>query len=65
MQKWSEKTWFQMLVHQGDFDVKFNDCCTEISDCLGLFSVGAIYPGRLIIEDRPDHLPNGNVGRPE
>lgn len=25
-----------MLVHQDDFDIKFNDCCTEISDCVSV-----------------------------
>ena len=42
MQKWSDKSWVEMLVHQGDFEVEFNDCDTEIADCLTVFYVSAL-----------------------
>ena len=37
MQKWFEKSWFEMLVHQGDFEAEFNACDTAIGDCLTIF----------------------------
>ena len=39
MQEWSEKSWFSMLVHQGDFEARFNYCNAIISDCFTAFGV--------------------------
>ncbi|KAF8338412.1 hypothetical protein F5887DRAFT_518631 [Amanita rubescens] len=36
MQKWSRKSWFNMLVHQGEFEAEFNDCNKRISDCVSV-----------------------------
>ncbi|KAF8736321.1 hypothetical protein AX14_000497 [Amanita brunnescens Koide BX004] len=45
MQEWCEKSWFYMLVHQGDFEARFNDCNAAISDCFTAFNAAAHMQG--------------------
>ncbi|KAF8351809.1 kinase-like domain-containing protein [Amanita rubescens] len=42
MQKWSDKSWFFMIVHQSDFEAEFKDCDDGISDCLAVFTVSTL-----------------------
>lgn len=42
MQKWSEESWIEMLVHQGNFEAEFSDCDTAIADCLTIFYVSTL-----------------------
>ncbi|KAF8351817.1 kinase-like domain-containing protein [Amanita rubescens] len=37
MEKWSKKNWLYMLVHQGEFEVEFDDCEADLSQCFTLF----------------------------
>ncbi|KAF8351816.1 kinase-like domain-containing protein [Amanita rubescens] len=41
MRKWSEKSWFYMLVNQGLFEAQINGCNTRLSDCLTTFMLAA------------------------
>ncbi len=43
MQKWSGKSWFHMLVHQGEFEADLEDCDNEILDCLITFMVSSFF----------------------
>ncbi len=43
MQKWSEKNWFHLLLHQGDFEAAIDGCGDKISDCLATFTVRAFH----------------------
>jgi hypothetical protein len=42
MQKWSEKNWFHLLLHQGEFEAAIDDCGVRITDCLATFTVSAL-----------------------
>ena len=39
MEKWCRKSWSSMLVHQGEFEVEFDECNELISNCFTIFSV--------------------------
>ncbi len=43
MTKWADKSWFYMLNHQASFKADLDGCDKEISDCLVIFSVSALY----------------------
>jgi hypothetical protein len=43
MQKWSEKSWYHILVYQGDFEAEFEDCNSAITDCLTIFTVSTLF----------------------
>jgi hypothetical protein len=42
MEKWSGKNWLYMLVHQGEFEVEFEDCEADLSQCFTLFMVSTL-----------------------
>lgn len=42
MDEWSRRRWQYMLVHQGDFEVKFNECDAKISNCILTFMVSTL-----------------------
>ena len=39
METWCRKSWSSMLVHQGKFEVEFDECNELISNCFTIFSV--------------------------
>lgn len=41
MQRWSGKSWFYMLVHQGEFEADLEECDNEILDGLITFMVSS------------------------
>ncbi|KAK2465787.1 hypothetical protein APHAL10511_002331 [Amanita phalloides] len=41
MKKWSEKSWLQMLLHQGEFETEIDDCGVRIFNCLFTFTTAA------------------------
>src|SRR6266550_838752 len=65
MEKWSRKSWSNMLVHQGEFEAEFNHCDERISNCLTMFSVSANGLKRACFEPCLGWRPNGRAGIPE
>lgn len=49
MQKWSEKNWFHLLLHQGDFEAAIDECGDRISDCLATFTVSVLHHCFLLV----------------
>ena len=57
-----------MLVHQGDFEVKFNECDAKISNCILTFMVSILWLKReyvLTIVMSSGRCPYGNASTPE
>jgi hypothetical protein len=52
MDEWSRKRWQYMLVHQGDFEVKFNECDAKISSCTLTFMVSTLWLKTVYTDDR-------------
>ena len=65
MQKWSEKSSFDMLLFLGEFETEFKYCNTAINDCLRIFSVGFCLQKGCVSDKLSDHFRNGNAGTPE
>ena len=47
MQKWSEKSSFDMLLFLGEFEAEFDHCDNAINECLRTFSVSFLFAKRL------------------
>jgi len=65
MEKWSQKSWFNMLVNSGKFEAEFNECNEHISNCLRMFSVSIDGLKGACFEQRLDRCPNPRVDKPE
>lgn len=66
MAVWSGKSWFHMLVYQGNFEADVNECDAGIVDCLTIFMVSfRVSKNVTRPDDLSDGCPNGRDGAPE
>ena len=64
MTRWTEKSWFYMVTRQASFKADLDGCDREISDCLLVFNVSALYPDGIFLDDLLDGCAHGRTGTP-